>query len=66
MSPHSQSVGREAFNSFGIRYIPRYFDPDIESGMPTLTAEGQRTVKEEMKDTTPPCMESSEVLRLSP
>jgi len=50
----------------GLEYIPRYFDPDIESGIPTLTAEGQKTVQEEMEDTTPPCIESLEGLRLSP
>ena len=32
------------------RFIPRYFDPDISSGLPTLTEEGRKALEEELKE----------------
>lgn len=32
------------------RFIPKYFEKDIESGMPRLTEAGRRAVEEELKE----------------
>ncbi|KAI0646560.1 hypothetical protein C8Q79DRAFT_963358 [Trametes meyenii] len=34
----------------GVKFVPRYFDPDISSGMPTLTDEGRKAIEEEIKE----------------
>ena len=34
------------------RYVPKYFNWDVESGMPTLTEEGKKALEEEAKETT--------------
>ncbi|KAJ7574300.1 hypothetical protein C8J56DRAFT_979332 [Mycena floridula] len=34
----------------GLEFVPRYFDLNIESGVPTLTAEGWKAVEEELKE----------------
>lgn len=34
-------------NALG-RFIPVYFEPDISSGQPVLTAEGRKAVEEEL------------------
>ncbi|OSD08767.1 hypothetical protein PYCCODRAFT_1448910 [Trametes coccinea BRFM310] len=34
----------------GAKFIPRYFDPDISSGAPKLTEEGQKALEEELKE----------------
>ncbi|KAI0336723.1 hypothetical protein GY45DRAFT_1290568 [Cubamyces sp. BRFM 1775] len=34
----------------GVKFVPRYFDPDISSGMPTLTEEGRKALEEELKE----------------
>lgn len=31
------------------RFVPTYFEKDISSGMPVLTAEGLKAIEEEMK-----------------
>jgi len=38
----------------GQTFLPRYFDPDISSGLPTLTAEGQKALEEELKEEVDP------------
>lgn len=35
------------------RFIPKYFEKDIESGMPRLTEAGRRAVEEELKEDLP-------------
>lgn len=32
------------------RFVPKYFEKDIESGMPRLTEEGRRVVEEELRE----------------
>lgn len=32
------------------RFIPRYFDSNFDSGIPTLTDEGYKALHEEMKE----------------
>ncbi len=32
------------------RFIPRYFDSDIDSGIPTLTGEGHSALYEELNE----------------
>ncbi|KAK0449686.1 uncharacterized protein EV420DRAFT_1647021 [Desarmillaria tabescens] len=34
----------------GIEYVPRYFDKDIDSGVPVLTAEGWKALQEELQE----------------
>ncbi|KAG7447051.1 uncharacterized protein BT62DRAFT_948930 [Guyanagaster necrorhizus] len=34
----------------GIGYVPRYFDKDIDSGVPLLTAEGRKALNEELRE----------------
>ncbi|GBE87394.1 hypothetical protein BKA93DRAFT_743711 [Sparassis latifolia] len=34
----------------GAKFIPQYFESDIDSGYPTLTAEGQKAVEEELEE----------------
>jgi hypothetical protein len=41
------------------RFIPRYFENDWISGVPTLTAEGRKAVDEELNETWSSCIEGS-------
>ncbi|OJT03455.1 Oxysterol-binding protein-like protein 1 [Trametes pubescens] len=34
----------------GINFVPRYFDPDLSSGLPELTEEGRKAIEEELKE----------------
>ncbi|KAI0634846.1 hypothetical protein C8Q77DRAFT_1104317 [Trametes polyzona] len=34
----------------GIKFVPRYFEADISSGLPKLTEEGRKAVEEELKE----------------
>ncbi|KAH9849622.1 hypothetical protein C2E23DRAFT_736864 [Lenzites betulinus] len=34
----------------GVQFLPRYFNPDITSGLPTLTEEGRSAIEEELKE----------------
>lgn len=34
----------------GIQFVPKYFESDFESGLPTLTAEGHQALDEELKE----------------
>ncbi|PCH44808.1 hypothetical protein WOLCODRAFT_105705 [Wolfiporia cocos MD-104 SS10] len=34
----------------GIEFVPTYFEKDVESGLPTLTAEGRKALEEELKE----------------
>ncbi|KAI8986692.1 hypothetical protein BD414DRAFT_460953 [Trametes punicea] len=34
----------------GAKFVPRYFDPDISSGVPSLTEEGRKAVEDELKE----------------
>ncbi|KAI0371275.1 hypothetical protein BV20DRAFT_1017287 [Pilatotrama ljubarskyi] len=34
----------------GVKFVPRYFDPDISSGIPALTEEGRKAIEEELKE----------------
>jgi len=43
----------------GVEFIPRYFERDITSGIPTLTAEGWKAVEEELSEDLPFCVEGS-------
>ena len=33
----------------GLRFVPRYFEKDIQSGVPTLTQAGRNALDEEVK-----------------
>lgn len=35
------------------RFIPKYFDSDIDSGIPILTEEGRKALEEELKEEGP-------------
>ncbi|KIM69489.1 hypothetical protein SCLCIDRAFT_1207922 [Scleroderma citrinum Foug A] len=37
----------------GQEFLPRYFEKDISSGVPTLTAEGRKAVEEEHQESSP-------------
>ena len=49
MSRHSPSASilDEQASS---RFVPSYFDSDIESGIPKLTEAGRQAIEEEMKE----------------
>jgi len=32
------------------RFVPTFFEKEIESGIPTLTAEGKKAIEEELKE----------------
>ncbi|KAK7047893.1 hypothetical protein VNI00_006221 [Paramarasmius palmivorus] len=34
----------------GVEFVPRFFEKDIDSGIPTLTEEGKKAVEEELKE----------------
>ena len=40
---------REA-DADGCRFVPRYFEKDIESGVPRLTLDGEAAIEEELKE----------------
>jgi len=44
----------------GAEFIPKYFEKDWISGVPTLTAEGRKAVDEELNETWSPCIEGSD------
>ncbi|EIM81944.1 uncharacterized protein STEHIDRAFT_65725 [Stereum hirsutum FP-91666 SS1] len=37
----------------GVEFVPKYFEKDIESGMPMLTEEGRRAIEEELREGLP-------------
>jgi hypothetical protein len=37
------------FASVCVRFVPRYFEKDIQSGVPTLTQAGKDALEEELK-----------------
>ncbi len=39
------------------RFVPKYFESDIDSGMPTLTAEGWKAIEEELGEDGPHALE---------
>ena len=39
------------------RFVPKYFENDIDSGMPILTAEGQKALEEELGEDGPHALE---------
>jgi len=45
------------FFFFLFRFVPRYFDKDLEKGYADLTDEGRAAVEEEMKEDTGFCIE---------
>ena len=36
------------FFFYGVRFIPVYFEKNIDSGIPTLTPAGQKAIEEEL------------------
>ncbi|KAI0777210.1 hypothetical protein BD413DRAFT_172325 [Trametes elegans] len=44
----------------GVPFVPRYFDPDISSGLPTLTEEGRKALEEEFKEPAEHKLEAEE------
>ncbi|KAI0360459.1 hypothetical protein OH77DRAFT_1418382 [Trametes cingulata] len=44
----------------GVKFVPRYFDPDISSGMPSLTEEGRKAIEEELKEAAEHKLEDEE------
>ena len=34
----------------GTRFVPRYFEPDISTGIPKLTEEGRKAIQEELAE----------------
>lgn len=40
------------------RFTPWYFEKDISSGVPVLTAEGRRAIAEEMAEASSYCLEA--------
>jgi hypothetical protein len=40
------------------RFIPLYFEKDISSGVPTLTPEGRKAVEDELRESSPYCLEA--------
>lgn len=54
-----------ADRDFDHRFVPRYFEQDIEQGYPTLTAEGWAAIEEELKEESSFCIEGSEEAKLS-
>lgn len=39
------------------RFVPKYFENDIDSGIPILTAEGQKALEEELREDGPHALE---------
>jgi oxysterol-binding protein-related protein 9/10/11 len=39
------------------RFVPRYFEKNIESGIPILTAQGRKAVEEEYRESSSYCIE---------
>ncbi|CAL1708602.1 unnamed protein product [Somion occarium] len=42
----------------GQMFVPKYFEPDLDSGIPTLTEEGRKALEEELKEEGPYPLES--------
>lgn len=60
-------VDRPTFLADGAhRFVPVYFDKDISSGIPILTAEGRKAIDEEFKEISPYTLESSSKAHLAP
>ncbi|KAJ3755961.1 hypothetical protein EV360DRAFT_48797 [Lentinula raphanica] len=45
----------------GISFVPRYFEEDISSGVPTLTEEGRKAIEEELQERDDEDLEQTEV-----
>ncbi|KAJ3776424.1 hypothetical protein FB446DRAFT_721358 [Lentinula raphanica] len=45
----------------GISFVPRYFEEDISSGVPTLTEEGRKAIEEELQEKDDEDLEQTEV-----
>ncbi|KAI6037614.1 hypothetical protein EDC04DRAFT_2129882 [Pisolithus marmoratus] len=43
----------------GHEFIPHYFEKDISSGVPVLTAEGRKALEEELQESSPPRRDES-------
>lgn len=41
----------------GRRFVPQFFEKDISTGVPTLTAAGRKAIEEEMQEEMPHTME---------
>lgn len=42
------------------RFVPRYFEKNIDSGVPVLTLEGREAVEEELAESSQYCLEDHE------
>jgi hypothetical protein len=41
------------------RFKPKFFDPEISSGIPILTTEGRKMIEEELKEPAPYTLEEA-------
>lgn len=49
--PYSYSTNHADFVCLLLRFIPVFFEKDIDSGIPRLTAEGRKALEDELRTT---------------